>query len=458
MGELGRAAVVGAAFLAIFGAAEAWRRIARPPVELTRKLVHVGGGLVVMTFPWVFTSRWTVLGLAAAFAFLLWGSRRVGLLRSVHGVERTSEGALCYPLAVVMLFTVGFERPVLYVIAVLVLVVADTAAALLGSAYGRTTYFVEQDRRSFEGSVSFFVTTFLSVHLPLLLATDVSRGVSVLLALHVALVATLLEGVSLRGTDNLMVPLATYYLLVRLAPEPVPVLAVHLAVLSSSAVLLGVLCLKSRLMRTSGVMSSALFFYAVYLLAGLGWMVTPALALTALAALRHIRGNGHALPNAHYQVLATAYAIVVAGTLLVAHDVLPRVLAAPRWLVIPEAFLAPFVGVITGQLAVVLATQFRQFDPEHRDPPPFSLTLKLCLASIALVAPVGLWLASGRIGTTAVFVAGAIALLATVIYWSARKLPGWPAAPPWNMGLQAASTAAATLVVLPIHFRLLVGG
>ena len=64
-GESLRAALVGAGFLLIFAAAEAWRRASGPPVEWTRKLVHFAGGLLVAAFPWLFASPWTVLALAA---------------------------------------------------------------------------------------------------------------------------------------------------------------------------------------------------------------------------------------------------------------------------------------------------------------------------------------------------------------------------------------------------------
>lgn len=226
-----RAAAVGSGFLLIFAAAELWRRYGSPPVEWSRKFVHFFGGLLVLLFPWVFTSRWTVAGLAGVFGVLIWGTRRLGLLNSVHGVSRESEGGLYYPLGVVLLFTLAYDQRSFYLIAALALVVSDTAAALLGTAYGRTTYLVENDRRSFEGSVSFFVTTFLVVHVPLLLMTQVDRDVSLLLALHISMVVTLFEGVSLRGSDNLFVPLGAYYLLARFAPESGGVLLGHLAVL-----------------------------------------------------------------------------------------------------------------------------------------------------------------------------------------------------------------------------------
>lgn len=456
MGELISAAMVGCGFLLIFGAAELWHRLGDPPVELSRKFVHVASGLLVLAFPWIFTSRWTVLGLAAGFALLILGTRRVGMLQSIHGVSRRSEGGLFYPLAVVLLFTLAYDERVFYLISVLALIVSDPAAALLGKVYGKTAYWVEEDRRSIEGSVSFFVTTFLIVHLPLLLMTELDRDVCVLLALHISLVVTLIEGVSLRGSDNLLIPLSAFYLLVRFTPESASVMGRHISVLLVTFALLTVFCLRSRLMRTSGVMAAALFFYGVYLFGNAQWMAAPTLALGGIAGLRRVLRIRGSVPDGHYEVLAAIYAGVVALTLIVAHDVLPRALSGPAWLLEGDAFRAPFVGVIAGQAAVIAATQFRPFGPQNREPPSIPLTLTVLAGSLVVVVPAGLWL-TGGVTIVSATTAVAITAIAVAFYWTARKLPGWPGEPPWNMRLQAASLAAATVLMLPIHFLLLAG-
>ena len=286
MSEVLRVAAVGTGFLLIFAAAELWRRYGNPPVEWSRKFVHFTGGLLVLAFPWIFTSRWSVLVLVSVFSVLIWGTRRAGLLRSVHGVTRESHGSLFYPLAVVILFAIAYDQPAFYLASALALVVSDTVAALVGSTYGRTWYDVGQDRRSIEGSVSFFLVTFLAVHVTLLLMTEIDRSVSVLVAVQVGLVVTLFEGVSLHGSDNLLVPLATYHLLLRLTPESPAVIAGHTGVLFAILVLLSLLARRSRLMKTSGVMAASLFFYLVYSLAGPEWMLAPALAFVGIVGVR----------------------------------------------------------------------------------------------------------------------------------------------------------------------------
>ncbi len=456
MAETLRAVAVGVGFLLIFGAAELWRWYASPPAEWSRKFVHFTGGLLVLAFPWIFDSRWTVAALVTSFSVVIWGTRRAGLLQSVHGVSRASEGGLFYPLGVVLLFTLAYDRPAIYVAAALALIVSDTAAALFGSAYGRNTYTVESDRRSLEGSVAFFLTAFLAIHLPLLLMTGIDRDVAVLIAVHVALVVTLVEGVSIRGSDNVLVPLSAYFLLARFASEPSRMIAGHVATLVLILALTGLVAWRSRLFKTSGVMATSLFFYAVYALGGAEWLVPPVLALVGLAWLRTYLGNLGPLPGAEYQVVATFYGIAVAVLLVLANDLAP-LMGTTEWHGRAEPFHGPFTGAIIGQLVIVAVTQLKPFGPDNRRPPSLNITLALLGAALLALAPLALWLA-GDLTTVTAGTTSAIALLAVVVYWLARRFSGWPAEPPWNMRLQTACVAAATMLILPIHLRLVMGG
>ena len=161
--------------------------------------------------------------------------------------------------------------------------------------------------------------------------------------------------------------------------------------------------------------------------------------------------------DAQHQVLATLYAVVVALVVLIVHDVLPRVISGPEWLLSGEAFRAPFVGVVVGQLTMMLVTQFSPFRPGNREPASVSLTFGLFALALGPVAPLGLG-ATGGLTLAPFGTAAAIAALATFLYWLMRKLQGWPSRTPWNMRLQTACLTLATLLVLPVHFRVLGGG
>ncbi len=150
------AAGISAAILLLFGAAEVIGRTTDVPTEYTRKLTHVGAGVVVISFPWLITSPWTVGILAIAFLGILVIGRATGQLSSVHGVERKTSGAYYYPFAVLGTFWLAKGDPLLYCVPIAVMALADTVAALVGKRRGAIHYKVFDNSRTLEGSLCFF--------------------------------------------------------------------------------------------------------------------------------------------------------------------------------------------------------------------------------------------------------------------------------------------------------------
>lgn len=453
-GELARAAVAGAGFLLLFAAAEVWHLTRRPPAEWTRKLVHFGGGLIAAAFPWLFAWHWTVLALGSVFFLILWGTRRLGLLRSVHDVERRSEGGLYYPVGVYVLFLVGAGRPVFYLISLLALVVSDTVAAVLGSSYGRVGYRVERDRRTVEGSAVFFFSTFLVVHLPLLLLADTPPLLSVLVGFQLALLMTLFEAISLRGNDNLIVPLVTYFLLLKLTPRQPAFLAYQIAAQLVIMSLVAFVAWRSRLLTASGAMGFMLFFYGAYSLGGEEWTVAPAVALFAFAAYYFARCRRPGTPDPGYQVTAAFYVAIVPGLLYLANNVLEKMVRVPQF-VDGDPLYAPYLGAVAAQLALIVY----HTDPASARSGRSAAVVRLLAAAAAftLLVPVGL-LASLEGGTAAVAVAASVVALSGLVHVLVQQF-----APlhtlrardrgPWALRRQAISVAVGALLVLPWAVR-----
>jgi phytol kinase len=457
-----------AGVLLIFLAAEVWRRRSSPPAEWTRKAVHVSVGLVAACFPWLFHSPWTVLGLGVAFAALLWGTRRLGLLQSVHGVERRSRGDFYYVLAVFLLFVAARQRPVFYFISLLVLVVSDTLAALLGSAYGRWTYAVEADRRTLEGSAVFFLATLLAVHVPLLLLTRIDRAASVLISLQLALLVTCFEAISLGGNDNLIVPLATGYLLVKMTPYPASWIAAQLGLQLGTLALMGLVAWRSRVLTFSGAIAAHLFFYGALALAGPRWLVAPALALAGFLALDRATRRAGGIPNAVYQVAAVFYVSIVPVLLFAADNAFATLLPGPLWLPRSHPFYVPYVGALAGQLAIVASLQVapagrlaaarrargaarEPAGPGRRGVPDLRLVLLTGAVTFLLIVPISLWVGTGGISAARLGIAACTCFAALLFYNAARRRFRAPKAATADLRLQAASVAAATAMALPVY-------
>jgi dolichol kinase len=448
--ELAAAAMVGAGFLAVFGLAELWRRLRDPPVEWTRKFVHFFGGLIAATFPWAFATRATVVGLAALFTLIIWGTRRFGLLQSVHGVERKSEGGLYFPLAVLIVFLLGHEQPVFYLIAILVLVVADTAAALVGTTYGRQAYQVETDRRSFEGSTVFFLTTFLVTHLPLLLLAGTDPLLSVLIAVQLAILVTQFEAISLRGNDNLVVPLATFYLLIKMTPRGVEHLADQLLAQLVIIAIIGLVAWRVRALTLSGAIALMLFTYGAWGLGGPEWVVAPAVALLGFMAVRQLFPADVPPADGRYQVVATFYVCIVAAVLFITNNAVETLIpGVPAALRVADPLYTPYVAVAAAQLALIFIAQLRPFGAHA--PARAATVAGSAAAAYLLVVPLGLVVGTPGITAAGLLLAAAAVAIATAAYLGISGSGAWPEGPPWNVRLQALSTAIAATVVVPLE-------
>lgn len=475
--EVLHAVLTGAAFLAVFGLAELWRRFGTPPVEWTRKLVHVAGGLIAALFPWLFTSAWTILALGVSFVGILGVTRRFGLLGSVHGVARRSNGWFWFPASICLLYLVAADRPVFYLISVLTLVVADATAALVGSTYGRTTFTAERDRRSIEGSVVFLITTFLLVHLPLLLMMDVDPQLSVLIGAQIALIVAMLEAVSLDGNDNLIVPLATYFLLFKLTAQTPESLQYQIAAQLVMIVLVAILVRRYAYVTLSGALMLMLFLYGAFALGGEEWVIPPAVGLLAFGIFYGSRvppSSGEAHPR--YQTIATFYVLVVPALVYFANNMLETVLRAPAWLASGDPLSPLFLGAIAAQLALITwnlepgaggstlgmpgwaaAQGIAGGRPVGTDAVAHRATARAVILSTvgAAIVVILTGMPLFNLGWHQVAVALATTALGSAIYHALRPARWWPQQPPWNVRLQAVAVALAVLLVLPVLLSML---
>jgi phytol kinase len=379
---LGMALIV-AALGGLIGAMRLYQRVASPHPELTRKLVHIGMGLVVLWLPWLFDDVWPVLVLAGVSVAGLLLVRVVGALKRavggvLGGVGRSSFGELYYPLAMAALFvlykleheTPDDRRVMLYCIPVLLLALADAAAALVGVRYGLTRYHTAEGLKSAEGSVAFFTCAFLLVHVPLLLWTDLGRVETVLVALLLAWLATLFEAVAWAGLDNLVLPLASFLLLRLYMQMSIADLLLRLA---ETAVLLGILLLYvwRTTLRGNAVLGAFLVGYACWALQGWPWVLPPLLLFLTYSLLsRRLPVSARRVHNVHGVTSVCAAGLV---WLFLAHI-----------LGIPE-FYYPFTLSFAAQLGIIGVASLKYDYPEMG--PALALGLSTGIAWLLLFVP-----------------------------------------------------------------------
>ncbi len=342
-GEWTGVAIVMGGSLAVLLVAEIWHRFGSPKPEWTRKLVHVGGGMACLPIPFVIQSIWTVLGMAVSFAALLWIGGRTGLLRSVHSVRRKGQGSELYPFAILLLYILAHDRPWLYLCAVLVLAISDALAALVGSEYGTIRYDVDDEFKSLEGSLVFFVITFLAVHIPLLLLTDLPRASCVLVASMAAVVVTTIEALSPHGTDNLFVPFAVYVVIDRAVLAPVDELVrLNLALLIFFAAI-AFIAWRTRAFNVGGTLAFILFTFVLWALGSARWALPIFTGFLLYTFVRVIARPPEGRP-----------AITRVGTVLRAILAPLLVFLAAYFSDAEDFFYGPFLAAVTCVLAFTL--------------------------------------------------------------------------------------------------------
>ena len=337
------AAIFAVIFPAIFAAGELVRRQLPDRPELSRKFVHFCGGLAALSFPFALRSAVTVLLLAVLFAGFILVTKRLGVLRSVHGVDRHSSGAAYFPAAIALLYLLGRDRPVFYLIAVLALTVSDSLAALVGTRYGAITYDVEEGRRTLEGSLAFFFITFLCAHVPLLLMTGLGRPETVLIALVIAMLVTGFEAISLAGSDNIFVPLGTYFILVKMTRYPLETIIAHTEILCLIIVASLALTFVQKVFKPSGLIGMILVNYAAWSLCDFSWFLPVLLAQVLLYAL--VLRFRQQVPEdiTNYQVKVLFYSALVPVALIFVAN------AGGEY----ERIYLPFVAAVVSQIALI---------------------------------------------------------------------------------------------------------
>lgn len=209
-------------FLLLFALSEILYHRFKIRVEFTRKLVHIGTGIISLLFPILLASHWSVLFLCGLFAMILVLSLKFNLLRSIHAIDRKSVGSLAYPAAVYLCFvtqTYLDDRNIFYYLPLATLAICDPMAALSGKKWPLGPYMVLGAKKTVLGSIAFFISAIVLTFFIWKYAHDSSLDFQELTIITtIALMATFAEALSKDGYDNLTIPLSTIVSLYILLP------------------------------------------------------------------------------------------------------------------------------------------------------------------------------------------------------------------------------------------------
>lgn len=202
-----------ACFIGLFALAEVLYHIAKVNAEYTRKLVHVGTGVLTLLFPIYLQHLWQVVVICIAFLVLLLLSLKFDLLKSINKVDRKTVGSLLYPVIVIIVFTFyyyvppsSFDEYLYFYMPILVMAICDPTAAIVGTQYAKGK---DITGKTWAGSIAFLITA-IAVCMAIFILFNTDNITISTLLVHssvIGIITMLTERLSKNGWDNFTIPL-----------------------------------------------------------------------------------------------------------------------------------------------------------------------------------------------------------------------------------------------------------
>ncbi len=184
--------------------------------KASRKFLHAMIGNLPFIIPFFTASIYPTL-VAAPFILVTFMASPASPLKNISaklkGLANLTEeghhlGLVFYAISYTILAFIFASKPYVIAAGILPMAYGDSTASLVGEKHGRTKYKLVANK-SLEGSVAMLLVSFVSFTLSLVFFSffySFSPTERIVPALAAALVTTLVEAFSPKGTDNLTVP------------------------------------------------------------------------------------------------------------------------------------------------------------------------------------------------------------------------------------------------------------
>jgi len=206
--------IVSAGFILIFALGELFYYFDKGQNKgLTRKFTHISAGALIFFFPFFFTKNNSVLILSNVFFLVLLISMTSNKLSSIHDINESNVGAIIYPIIIYVMFVIDHNPAHFYQIPILILCLSDGFAGAIGKEWGKHYYSYLGWKKTFEGSLTFFLIT-LGIMIVFALKLPLKFYLLPVVAIPLyAFILTIIEALTPYGFDNYTVPFFAYWLL-----------------------------------------------------------------------------------------------------------------------------------------------------------------------------------------------------------------------------------------------------
>ncbi len=177
--------------------------------ELLRKIIHIGIGPLIPFAKFLAIEQGAALFFAGGISLLILINYIYKLFPIIEDVDRKSFGTLFYCLSLFILISIFWDKDPLALIAgYFVMTFGDGLAGVIGKNIKSKDWKVFKQKKSFIGTSTMFITSFIVVSI----VGYLGNYDCYFYYFCIALIATLLEQISIIGIDNLSVPLISAFL------------------------------------------------------------------------------------------------------------------------------------------------------------------------------------------------------------------------------------------------------
>lgn len=197
---------------AVLGVAELIRSRLDLKKDFTRKFVHVFVGTYIVPTFYLFDSLYMALIPPVTFIIINVLSYRFKIFKAMEEEDGVNLGTMLFPISfcivMIVFWNAGHPYKAAAMMGILVMAWGDAAASIVGRNFGTHHYHFFREKKSFEGSIAMFVASYIAMILVLTVWENpwMDFTQKVITAATVAVFGTFLEAISVRGTDNLIVP------------------------------------------------------------------------------------------------------------------------------------------------------------------------------------------------------------------------------------------------------------
>ncbi|UCH10737.1 MAG: DUF92 domain-containing protein [Fidelibacterota bacterium] len=270
--------------------------------ENSRQLVHVIVGIFIFLSRFIFQEPFYPLVTGLLFVGVNLATLTMGRFKSMHATDRVSYGTIYYPLAYVLIVALFWHRdPVALLIAILLMAFADPLAAWVGERYGRRPFTLWHDPKTPAGTAAMFLGSALLSTLGLIILIPLNGDPApawswlLLAVILLAVLATIAEIQSNKGSDNITIPLTAALFVFLLRALPPDWMLSFILWIMGSALLLG-LAARLRALAPSGALTAWAMGTLIFMAGGWHW-VLPIVAFFILSSiLTRINPGGEVKP------------------------------------------------------------------------------------------------------------------------------------------------------------------